>query len=106
MTTRRCLRESRRSQLVSDVALALFGRILDHAGLLCGMLGLITICFRHVTWVMHNVVRVVRAPVAQLDRALASEAKGREFEPHQAHHFLPSRTRQRKFEDLLLRFYR
>ena len=27
------------------------------------------------------------APVAQLDRALASEAKGREFEPHQAHHF-------------------
>ena len=26
------------------------------------------------------------APVAQLDRALASEAKGREFEPHQAHH--------------------
>jgi len=26
------------------------------------------------------------APVAQLDRALASEARGREFEPHQAHH--------------------
>jgi len=30
------------------------------------------------------------APVAQLDRALASEARGREFEPHQAHQiFLP-----------------
>jgi hypothetical protein len=27
-----------------------------------------------------------RAPVAQMDRALASEAKGREFDPHRARH--------------------
>ncbi len=35
---------------------------------------------------------VTRAPVAQLDRALASEAKGRRFDSCRAHH-LESRAR-------------
>jgi hypothetical protein len=34
-----------------------------------------------------SITKLNRAPVAQMDRALASGAKGRGFEPLQARHF-------------------
>jgi hypothetical protein len=34
-----------------------------------------------------RLVKRNRAPVAQMDRATASEAVGREFDPHRARHF-------------------
>ena len=35
---------------------------------------------------MNDKINYVFVPVAQLDRVLASEAEGCEFEPHRAHH--------------------
>ena len=45
---------------------------------------------KQVPWIaVKDNPELVNAPVAQLDRVLASEAKGREFESRQARHSLP-----------------
>jgi hypothetical protein len=45
---------------------------------------------KHFAWT----AATQRAPVAQMDRALASEAKGREFDPHRARHSFKAQSLQ------------